>query len=82
MVDFLRAEALPHAAGHFLEGVVDFHLVAGLGLLGDEVNDVLQFLVRDERALGAVQLGAAGRQEEHVALAEQFVRAHGIENGP
>ena len=33
-----------------------------------------------ERALGADQLGRAGRQVEHVALAEQFVGAHRVEN--
>ncbi len=39
------------------------------------------FLVGDERALGADQFRAAGRQKKHVAFAEQFVRAHRIENG-
>ena len=42
---------------------------------------LLDFLVGDEGALGADQLGRAGRQIKHVALAEQFVGAHGVENG-
>ena len=30
---------------------MDFHLVAGLGLLGDEIDDVLNLLVSDKRPL-------------------------------
>ena len=69
------------AAGRFGELLMDFHLVARLALLGDEIDDALDFLVGDQRALGANQFRRAGRQVEHVAFAEQFVRAHGIENG-
>src|SRR6185503_18485676 len=39
------------------------------------------FLVRNERALGTNEFGGAGRQIKHVAFAEQFVGAHGIEDG-
>ena len=59
---------------------MDFHFVARLGLLGDEIDDALDFLVGDERALRADQFRRARRQIKHVAFAEQFVRAHGIEN--
>ena len=43
---------------------------------------LLDFLVGDERALGADQFRRTGRQIKHVALAEQFVRAHRVENRP
>src|ERR1017187_6314400 len=59
---------------------VDFHFVTRLALLGNEFNDVLQFLVGDERALGAFQIAGTGRQVEHVAFAEELVRAHRVEN--
>ena len=40
----------------------------------------MDFLVGDEHALGADELGGTGRQVKHVAFAEQFVGAHGVEN--
>ena len=60
--------------------LVDFHLVTRLALLGDGIHDELNFLVGDERSLRADQPRRTGRQIKHVALAEQFVRAHRIEN--
>src|ERR1017187_2375446 len=68
--------------GRFGKLFVNFHFVTGFALLGDELHDVLQFLVGDERALGTFQIAGTGRQVEHVAFAEQFVRAHRIENRP
>ena len=59
---------------------MDFHLVARLCLPRDEIHDALDFLIRDQRALRANQFGRARRQIKHVAFAEQFVRAHGIQN--
>jgi len=61
--------------------LVNLQFVAGLGLLGNEVNNALDFLVGDERALGADQLGRAGRQIEQIAFAEELVGAHRIEDG-
>ena len=61
---------------------MNFRVVGGLALLGDEIHHILKFFVGDKRALGAFQVGGAGRQVQHVALAEQFVRAHCIENRP
>src|SRR5665213_3828788 len=46
--------------------LVDFRLVGGLALLGDEVNDILQFLIGNQCALGTDQFPGAGRQIEHV----------------
>ena len=43
-------------------------------------DDAVDFLVGDERALRANQFRRAGRQIQHVAFAEQFVRAHRVEN--
>src|ERR1035437_4625605 len=60
--------------------LVDFHLVTRFALLGNEVNDVLQFLVSDERTLRAFQIAGTGWQIKHVAFAEQFIRAHRIKN--
>ena len=60
--------------------LVDFHFVTRLALLGDEVHDALDFLVGDQRALRADQFRRAGRQIKHVAFAQQFVRAHRVEN--
>src|ERR1017187_5084911 len=59
---------------------VDFRVVVRFALLGDEIHDVLQFLVRDERTLRPLQVAGTGRQIKHVAFAEQFVRAHRVEN--
>src|ERR1035437_6959775 len=61
---------------------VDLRFVAGLGLPCDEAHDVFQFFVSDERALRAFEIRGTGRQVKHVAFAEQFVRAHRIENRP
>ncbi len=40
----------------------------------------MHFLVGDERAVHALRITAAGRQVEHVALAEQCFRAHLVED--
>jgi hypothetical protein len=44
----------------FCNCLVDLDLVAGFALLGDEVDDVLDLLVGDERALGADQSAEPG----------------------
>ena len=41
----------------------------------------MKLAVGDERALDADQFGRAGRQIEHVALAQQLVRAHRVKDG-
>ena len=54
---------------------MDLRFVAGLGLLRDEADDVFQFLVGDERALGAFQIAGTRWQTKHVAPAKQSFRA-------
>ena len=68
------------AAGWPGELLVDFHFVTRLALFGDKLDDAVDFLVCYERALGADQFCRAGRQVEHVALSEQFVGAHRVQN--
>src|ERR1035437_3840065 len=78
---FVNAALVIGASAGARELLVNLQLVAGLGLLGDEIDDALDFLVGDERALGADQLGRAGRQVEQVAFAQQLVGTHRVENG-
>src|SRR5687768_11053588 len=59
---------------------VDFQFVARFSLTPDEIDDRLDLLVGDEHALGANQFGRAGRQIKHVAFAQEFIGAHGVEN--
>src|ERR1017187_4176949 len=68
--------------GRFGKLFVNFHFVTRFALLGDEFNDVLQGRVGDERALRPLEIAGTGRQVEHVAFAEEFVRAHRVENCP
>ena len=50
-------------------------------LLRQELDDRGDFLLADEGALHAVERGAAGRHEEHVAAADQRLGAATIQNG-
>ena len=59
---------------------MDVDLELGFALGGAMVDDALDFRVGDEGALGALQFGGAGRQVEHVALADEFLGALGIED--
>ena len=65
LVNAASAFRLVIGAGELL---MDLKFVAGLGLFGDELDDALDFLVGNEGALGANQLGRAGRQVKEVAL--------------
>ena len=59
-----------------------FHLrVVNGSLLIDDLDDAIDFLVGDKAALCPAEVGCAGREKQHVALAEQFVGTHRIENG-
>src|SRR5688500_15873171 len=88
-LDALLDEAFVLVAGIFVADagdglgklLVNFHFVARFTLPGDVVHDAFDFLIGDEDALGAVKFGGAGREIKHVAFAEQFIGAHGIENG-
>src|SRR5208282_3332644 len=71
---------VPETGGGLGKLPVNFQVVVRFALLGNEPNDAVDFLVGDKRPLGANQLRRAGRQIQHVALAEQFVRAHRVEN--
>jgi hypothetical protein len=44
-------------------------------------STMLWISVGDERALDADEFGRAGRQVKHVAFAQEFVRAHRVEDG-
>ena len=61
---------------------MNFHVVVRFALFGDEPDDAVDFLIGDESALRTDQFPRTGRQVKHVAFAEQFVRAHGVENRP
>src|SRR6478672_9690626 len=60
---------------------MNFHFVAWLPLLGDEINDPLDFLISNQHPLSASEFRGAWRQIKHIALAEKFVRPHRIQNG-
>ena len=60
-----------------------FHLrvVTRLGLIIDDLDNAIDFVVGDKAALCPAEIGCAGREKQHVAFAKQFVGAHSIENG-
>ena len=73
--------ALIAKAGHrFGKLLVDFDFVTRLALFGDEINNQLNFLVRDERALCAYGLRRVDRKIEHVAAAEEALGAGHVED--
>ena len=59
---------------------MDLHLVTRFALFGNEVDDLLDLLILYQRALRADGFGRARGLIKHVAFAEQFLRAHLIEN--
>src|SRR5260370_25807137 len=60
------------------EALVVFRLVLSL----PEIDHALDLRLRNERAVHACQARGARRQEQHVALAQQVLGTHHVENGP
>jgi hypothetical protein len=54
---------------------------SGLRLRLPEIHHAVDFGLGDERAVNARQRRRAGRQEQHVALAQQVLGAHHVEDG-
>jgi len=55
--------------------------LTGFALLVVPLHQAFGVVVREERALQAARLTLAGRNEEHVAVAQQTLRPHPVENG-
>ena len=63
-----------------VDGALDVALKIRRRLGGAVVDQALDFLVGHEGTLRALQLRGAGRQVEHVALADELLRSLGIED--
>ena len=79
----LFARGIAGGLGFFFVGRSDEErlVVLGRGLRLPEIDHAVDFGFGDEGAMDAGEARRAGRQEEHVALAQQVLGAHHVEDG-
>src|SRR5689334_5576854 len=70
------------AALHLFLGFEDLGAVARLRLPADELDDLFDLLVGDEGAVDAREPRRPGREEQHIAFAQQALGADRVEDRP